>query len=229
MTSLTPAKTKLVVSFSLRMFFFLLIWLAVFFLPAGDFAYWQAWVVLAILFIPMAASFVYWLKNDPDLLERRMKTGETQAEQKPIMRAFSILFIFTFLLPGLDYRLAWSHVPTALSLIADGLVMLGFGICLRVIAENRYASRTVEVAQGQRVISSGLYAVVRHPMYMGVLLMCAALPLALGSYWALIPALLIVPILAARIKNEESVLLGELEGYGEYLQKTKYRLFPGGW
>ena len=209
--------------------FFSLIWLAVFFLPAGTFAFWEAWVVLAILFIPMALSFPYWLKNDPEVVERRSKTSEKESEQKLIVKILSLCFILTFLIPGFDKRFEWSIVPTPVVIVADILVMFGYGICFLVIRENRFASRTVEVEQEQSVISSGLYAIVRHPMYLGVLLMCISLPLALGSYWAMIPALLIIPVLVARIRNEESVLIRELKGYREYLQKTKYRLIPGIW
>ena len=219
----------MIISFYGRLLFFFLIWLAVFFLPAGTFAFWEAWVVLAILFIPMALGFTYWLKNDPELLERRSKTSEKEAEQKLIIKILSLCFILTFLIPGFDKRFGWSNVPVVVVIISDILVMFGYGICFRVIRENRFASRTVEVEQEQTVINSGLYAIVRHPMYLGVLLMCISLPLALGSYWALIPALFIIPVLVARIRNEESVLVRELKGYREYLQKTKYRLIPGIW
>jgi protein-S-isoprenylcysteine O-methyltransferase Ste14 len=201
----------------------------VFFLPAGTFAFWEAWVVLAILFIPMVLGFTYWLKNDPELLERRSKTSEKEAEQKLIIKILSLFFVLTFLIPGFDKRFGWSIVPVVVVVAADILVMLGYGICFLVIRENRFASRTVEVEQEQSVISSGLYANVRHPMYLGVLLMCISLPLALESYWAMIPALLIIPVLVARIRNEESVLVRELNGYQEYMQKTKYRLIPGIW
>jgi len=222
-------REKLIISFYGRLLFFFLIWLAVFFLPAGTFAFWEAWVVLAILFIPMALSFPYWLKNDPEVVERRSKTSEKESEQKLIVKILSLCFILTFLIPGFDKRFEWSIVPVVFVIVGDILVMLGYGICFLVIRENRFASRTIEVEQEQSVISSGLYAIVRHPMYLGVLLMCLSLPLALGSYWAMIPALLIIPVLVARIRNEESVLVRELKGYREYLQKTKYRLIPGIW
>jgi len=229
MNNNSVSRKKLIISFYGRLLFFFLIWGAVFFLPAGTFAFWEAWVVLAILFIPMALGFTYWLKRDPKLLERRSKTSEKEAAQKLIIKILSLCFILTFLIPGFDKRFEWSIVPVVVVIVADILVMLGYGICFLVIRENRFASRTVEVEQEQRVINSGLYAIVRHPMYLGVLLMCISLPLALGSYWAMIPALLIIPVLVARIRNEESVLVRELKGYREYLQKTKYRLIPGIW
>ena len=220
---------KLAFTFYARMLAFFFIWLAVYFLPAGTFAYWEAWVVLAILFIPMLFSFNFWLKKDPELLERRLKSGEKETEQQWIIKIFSVLFILTFLLPGFDRRFGWSAVPVVVVLAADVFVLLGYGLCFLTIYQNRYASRTVEVEQEQHITSSGLYAVVRHPMYLGVLVMCLALPLGLGSYWALIPALLVIPTLIARIFNEEAVLSRELPGYQEYMGKTRHRLIPGVW
>jgi protein-S-isoprenylcysteine O-methyltransferase Ste14 len=138
-------------------------------------------------------------------------------------------FILAFILPGLDRRFGWSDVPVPVVLAADLLVLLGYGIVVLAFRENQYASRTVQVEQGQKVIATGPYALVRHPMYLGAMLMYAASPLALGSYWALIPALVIVPILVVRIVNEEQVLERELPGYPEYRQATRYRLLPGIW
>jgi protein-S-isoprenylcysteine O-methyltransferase Ste14 len=225
----SDSRKNLIISFYKRLLFFSIVWMAVFFLPAGTFTFWEAWVVLAILILPMVLGFIYWLKADPELLKRRSKTGEKEKEQKLIIKIMSLCFILTFLIPGFDKRFGWSHVPVGVVIISDILLMFGYGICFRVIRENRFAFRTVEVEQGQTVINSGLYAIVRHPMYLGVLIMCLSLPLALGSYWAMIPALFIIPVLVARIRNEESVLGRELKGYGEYMQKTKYRIIPGVW
>ena len=202
---------------------------AVFFLPAGTFAYWEAWVYLAILFIPMLFVVIYLLKNDRELLARRMKVREREAEQKLIIKLSYIPFLLAFLLPGFDKRFGWSNVPVGVVVLADILVLLGYGIVFLVFRENRYASRIIEVEQEQTVISSGPYAIVRHPMYLGSLLLYILSPLALGSYWAMIPAILIIPIIVARIRNEESVLVRDLNGYQEYMQKTRYRLIPGIW
>jgi len=202
---------------------------AMFFLPAGTLAYWEAWGYLAILFIPMSFVLNYLLKNEPELLERRMRMREKEAEQKLIIKLSYLYFLLTFLLPGFDKRMGWSNVPAGVVIAADILVLTGYGIFLLVLRENRYASRIIEVEQEQKVISGGPYAIVRHPMYLGVSLMYILTPLALGSYWAMIPSILIIPILVLRIKNEESVLLRELKGYPEYMQKTKYRLLPGIW
>ena len=202
---------------------------ALFFLPAGTLAYWEAWVYLAILFIPMLFVLIYLLKNDPGLLARRMKMREREAEQELIIKLAYIPFLLTFVLPGFDKRFGWSNAPVGVVILADILVLLGYGIVFLVFRENRYASRIIEVEPGQTVISSGPYALVRHPMYLGSLLLYILSPLALGSYWAMLPAILIVPIIVARIRNEERVLVRNLTGYQAYMQKTRYRLIPGVW
>lgn len=199
------------------------------FLPAGTWNYWQAWVYLAVLFTPMLFALVYMLKVAPDLLERRMRAREKESVQKGIITVSLVYFLVVFMLPGLDQRFGWSDVPTAVIIAADLIVLLGYGIVLLVFRENRYASRVVEVEQEQSVISSGPYSIVRHPMYVGMLLMYISSPLALGSWWALLPALLMIPILMARIRNEEIVLVRDLPGYTAYMQQVKYRLLPGVW
>jgi len=198
-------------------------------LPAGKWDYWQGWLYLATLFIPMIIVFPYLLKHDPALLERRMHVREKEAAQRKIISLSYIYFLVIFILPGLDVRFGWSNVPPLISVLADALVFTGYLIFVWVLTVNSYLSRVVEVDKNQKVVSTGPYAIVRHPMYVGVSLMYMASPVALGSYWAFIPALLIVPLLAARIINEEQVLLRELPGYAEYLQKVKYRLLPGVW
>jgi protein-S-isoprenylcysteine O-methyltransferase Ste14 len=203
--------------------------LAMFFLPAGTFSYWEAWVYLAIIFIPMTLVLIYLLKNAPELLERRMKSGERETEQKLIVKLSVPLFLIAFLLPGFDKRFGWSDVPVGVVVMAEILVLLGYGMFFLVVRENRYASRVVEVEHEQKVISSGPYAIIRHPMYLGLLVMYIFSPLALGSYWAIIPALLIIPAIVARLLNEENVLARDLEGYKEYMQKTPKRLLPGIW
>lgn len=202
---------------------------ALFFLPAGTLAFWEAWVFLAVLFLPMLLAFNYLLKNDPELLERRMRMRERVMVQKWVI-ALSILYLVpTFLLPGFDRRYEWSQVPVMLVVLADILVLLGYGLFFLVLKENSYASRIIEVEQEQKVISSGPYAFIRHPMYLGVMIMYLMYPLALGSYWTVIPSLLIIPLLVIRVLNEEEVLARELKGYQEYMQKVKYRLIPGIW
>jgi protein-S-isoprenylcysteine O-methyltransferase Ste14 len=202
---------------------------AVFFIPAGTLAYWEAWVYLAVLLIPFAFAVLYLFKTSPALLERRMQTREREPAQRRLISLSLLWFILAFILPGLDRRFGWSDVPVPVVLAADLLVLLGYGIVILAFRENQYASRIVQVEQDQQVITTGPYALVRHPMYVGAMLMYGASPLALGSYWALIPALVIVPILVVRIANEEQVLERELPGYPEYRQATRYRLLPGIW
>lgn len=199
------------------------------FLPAGTFAYWEAWIYLAILLIPMSIVMIYFLKTAPEFLVRRMKLKEKESEQKIIVKLALIPFLLAFILPGIDKRFGWSNVPTSIIVVAEILVCIGYIFVVLVFKENRYASRIIEVEKGQKVIQSGPYRLVRHPMYMGTTLMYVASPLALGSYWAIIPATFIIPIFIARILNEERVLTKELEGYSEYKLKTKYRLIPGIW
>lgn len=199
------------------------------FLPAGTLRYWQGWMYMVTLFTPMLFVFGYLLKNDPELLERRMRTKEKEAQQNRIIKLGYPLFLAAFILPGFDIRYGWSNMPAMVSILADVLVFAGYVIFFFVLRENSYASRVIEVEKEQKVISTGPYALVRHPMYLGVLLMYGFSPLALGSWWALIPAASIVAVLVARIKNEEEVLLRELPGYAEYLQKTRFRMIPWLW
>jgi len=203
--------------------------LLILFLPAGTFAYWEAWVYLAILLIPMSIVMFYFLKKAPELLARRMKLKEKEVEQKLIIKLAFIPFLLAFILPGIDKRLGWSNVPITIIVVAEILVFIGYILFFLVLKENQFASRVIEVEKGQKVIQSGPYRLVRHPMYMGAILMYVASPLALGSYWAIIPAIFIIPFIIARILNEESVLTKELEGYSEYKLKTRYRLIPGIW
>ena len=198
-------------------------------LPAGTVAYWQAWTFQAVLLIPMILTMAYLLNRDPELLERRLRTGEKDPAQRRIVALAGALLVTMMLIPGFDRRFGWSHVPVAVVVLAHLLVLAGYGLFIRVLRENRSASRIVAVEAGQRVVATGPYAVVRHPMYAAIAVMGLATPLALGSWWACIPALLLVVVLAARIENEERLLANELTGYREYMQMTSHRLIPGVW
>mgnify|MGYP002863084816 CR=1 FL=1 len=200
-----------------------------FFLPAGTWAYWQAWVFLAVVLVPTFFLLIILLLKDPETLQRRMKHKESDAEQRKIINFSGIVLSLAFILPGFDRRWGWSHLPVWLVIAADVVCLAGYLVFMLVLRENRFASRVVEVEQGQRVISTGPCAIVRHPMYVGIMLLYLACPLALGSLWALIPALGVIPVLVLRIRSEEKILVKDLPGYSEYLQKVKYRLLPGIW
>lgn len=202
---------------------------AMFFIPAGTWNYWQAWIYMALLLIPMGLVLSYLLKNDPELLERRMRTKEKEKKQQSIILLSYPVFLAAFLLPGFDRRYGWSSVPFWLVLIAEFIVLAGYLIFFRVLKENRFLSRVVEVDRDQRVIDTGPYAVVRHPMYAGILPLYLFSPLALGSFWALVPGALLIPVIVARILDEEKVLARDLPGYADYRRRVKYRLIPGLW
>jgi protein-S-isoprenylcysteine O-methyltransferase Ste14 len=196
------------------------------FLPAGSLYYWQAWIYCAVLFIPVFFVVLYFFKYDPELLERRMRMWEKEEKQKTIQIVGIIIFFSGFIMCGLDYRYHWSNVPVYLVIAANAIIFSGYIFVFLVLRENSYASRIIEVEKGQKVITTGPYAIVRHPMYLGVLVMYLFTPLALGSYWAIIFFLPLLPLLVSRLLNEEKKLLRELPGYKEYCQKTKYRLIP---
>ncbi len=203
--------------------------LALLLLPAGTVAYWEAWAYVAVVFVPMTSVVIYLIRYDPELLERRMRTRETSAEQSRIVKIGAVCYVLAFVLPGFDRRFEWSRVSVAAVVAADVLVLLGYGLFILVLRKNTCASRVVEVEQGQRVVTTGPYAIVRHPMYLGILVMILSTPVALGSWWAVLSALPLVPILVARIRNEEQLLAHELSGYQEYVKATRYRLIPRLW
>jgi protein-S-isoprenylcysteine O-methyltransferase Ste14 len=190
---------------------------------AGTLHYWQGWAYWTILLIPMLISVSHFLRTDPELLERRMKYHEKEPEQKTIIRIGAIAFIVGFLAIAIDLRLhGLNRVPLSLVLVADAGVFIGYCLILWVFNENSYASRTIEVAEGQRVIATGPYAIIRHSMYLGTLIMYLFTPIALGSWWGVPVFTLYIPIIIYRILNEEKVLLRDLPGYYEYTQQRRY-------
>lgn len=197
--------------------------------PAGTLDYYEAWAYMGVLLVPIFFVVMYFLKKDPGFLERRMRMKEKEAKQGLIVGAASVVFLVGFLIPGFDKRFGWSDVPSELVVAADVLVFLGYAIVFLVFRENSYAGRTVQVDKGQKVISSGPYSIIRHPMYFGTLLMYLATPIALGSYIAAPVFFLLVPIIMLRILNEEEVLRRDLPGYREYCEKTRHRLIPHVW
>lgn len=209
-------------------FIFLLLGL-IFFLSAGTLKYYEAWAYLFTISVPMLIFGVSMFRHDPEFLERRMKTKERRKGQKLIQKVGALPFLLVYLLPGLDKRFGWSALPFSVALAGLAMVLAGYLMILHVFRTNSYASRVVEVEKGQKVITTGPYALVRHPMYVGVIFFYGVTPIALGSYWAMIPSLLIIPILVLRITDEEKELLENLEGYREYQLKVKYRLIPYVW
>ena len=207
----------------------LAVMLALLLLTAGTCGYWEAWLYILTFFLPAGYVVVYLLRNDPGLLERRLRGGERQAGQRLIIRLGTTCSALTYLLPGLDRRLGWSDVPVAAVVAGDAVFLASYGLFFLVLRANRYASRVIEVERGQQVVSTGPYAVVRHPMYAAVLGMFLSTPVALGSWWALLPAVPMAALLCMRIRGEEQVLVRELEGYAAYMRTVRYRLLPGVW
>ena len=213
------------------MFLMLVLGLALF-LSAGSLNFWQAWVYLAVFAACTILITLYLIKKDRELLAGRVQVGpiaETQRTQQIIQSLASLFFIGIFIVPGLDFRFGWSNVPPLMSLISDGFVAIGFYIVFLVFRENSYTRATIEVSAEQNVITSGPYAVVRHPMYAGAMLLLIFTPIALGS-WAGVPiSILLILIIVARLLDEERFLKANLSGYEEYCQKVRYRLLPLVW
>lgn len=202
------------------------------FIPAGTIHYWQAWVYLSIFMGASLLTTLYLMKKEPALLKRRMRggpTAEKQRTQKLIMLCTSIGFIALLVVPAFDHRFRWSTMPLYGVIVGDFLVAIGFYFIFLVYKENTFTSATIEIAEGQKVISTGPYAIVRHPMYASALLYLAGTPLALGSFWGLLALLAMMPFLIWRLYDEERFLAENLSGYTEYKKKVRYRLVPRIW
>ena len=202
------------------------------FVPAGTVDYWQGWVYLLIFFGASAITTLYLLKHDRALLERRMSggpTAEKRSTQKIIMTATSIGFIALLVVPGLDHRFDWSDVPAAVVAAGDALVAIGFWLIFIVYRENTFTSATIEVAENHRVVSTGPYSIVRHPMYASASLYLLGTPLALASYWGFVAIAVVIPFLVWRLFDEERFLVKNLPGYAEYRRRVQHRLIPFVW
>ena len=210
----------------------LVILLACMFIPAGTLNYWQAWVFAAVFEVSAQALGIYFLMHDRKLVERRMNMGP-MAERRPAQKLISALFMLGFIgsvmLPAFDHRFGWSLVAPVVSVIANAMIVLSFLLFFVVMKSNSYAASTIQVEEGQPVISTGPYAYVRHPMYSGALLLVAAMPLALGSWWSALIIVPFFPVLVWRILDEEMFLRKSLPGYDEYMQRVRYRLVPWMW
>ena len=199
------------------------------FLPAGSLRFWNGWLLMAVLFIPMLLVGLALFVKAPELLRRRLNAKEREREQKGVLAWSGLLFAGAFVIAGLGYRFGWFMLPRWACLIFAGVFLLGYALYAEVLRENEYLSRTVEVQAGQRVVESGLYGVVRHPMYLATLLLFLSMPLILGSVYAFALLLGYLPLIVARIRGEEALLERELKGYRAYTQKVRYRLIPGIW
>ena len=199
------------------------------FLPAGTFAFWQAWLLMGILFVPMFIAGLIMMKKSPVLLRKRLDAREEQSEQRAVIALSGLMFLAAFVVAGLNYRFGWIVLPDWVSYVSAVVFLLAYGLYGEVLRENVWLSRTVEVQENQKVIDTGLYGVVRHPMYMSTLLLFLAMPLVLGSVISLAIMLAYIPIIAKRIRNEEQVLESGLEGYTDYKKRVRYKVIPFVW
>ena len=202
---------------------------ALIFLPAGTFSYTQGWLLMGILFVPMFIAGFFMMAKNPELLRKRLNAREEQGEQKAVILLSGIMFLAAFILAGLNFRFGWIVLPSWVSWAAAGIFILAYALYAEVLRENAYLSRTIEVQEGQKVIDTGLYGVVRHPMYMTTLLLFLSMPLVLGSLISFFITLLYIPIIAKRIRNEEKVLEDGLEGYTDYKKRIRYKVIPFIW
>lgn len=202
---------------------------AMMFAPAGTFAFPGAWRLIALLFTPMLVIGIVFLIWNPDTLAKRLRSKEDRSRQKGVVALSGLLFIISFILAGLDFRWGWSQMPEWMIWTAGGVFLFSYGLYAEVMRENQWLSRTIEVMEDQKVVSTGLYGIVRHPMYTATIGMFLAMPLIMGSWWAFIVMIPYIPIIVIRIKDEEELLTQELEGYPEYKTRVRWKLFPGVW
>jgi protein-S-isoprenylcysteine O-methyltransferase Ste14 len=226
---MNAVNTKLFVQAVTRFLSGLLIVGLLLFLPAGTFAFWQAWLLIFILFVPMFIAGLILMKKSPDLLRKRLNAKEEQTEQKTVILLSGLMFLAAFIAAGLNIRFGWFALPGAVSFAAAIVFLFAYVLYAEVMRENAYLSRTVEVQENQKVIDTGLYGIVRHPMYMSTLLLVLAMPLVLGSVISFAIMLAYIPIISRRIRNEEQVLEEGLEGYREYKQRVRYKVIPFVW
>lgn len=220
---------KLIIQMCIRYLLGLLIVSLLLFLPAGSIYYWNAWIFMGVLFIPMLAIGIILLIKSPELLAKRLNTKEKEVEQKQVILLSLFMFAGGFIVAALDFRYSWSKLPDGIIITAAVIFLLSYALYAEVMRENAYLSRTVEVQENQKVIDTGLYGVVRHPMYMATTTLFLSIPLILGSVYAFLIFLIYPLLITKRIKNEETVLKEGLDGYIEYTKKVKYRLIPYIW
>ncbi len=199
------------------------------FVPAWSFRFWQAWLLIGILFVPMFIAGLVMLRKNPALLQKRLNAREEQGEQKAVILLSGIMFLGAFIVAGLNYRFRWIVLPSAVSWIAAAVFLAAYALYAEVLRENEYLSRTIEIQKDQKVIDTGLYGIVRHPMYMVTVFLFFSMPLILGSLLSFVIMLVYIPIIVKRIRNEEKILGEGLPGYAEYKTRVRYRLLPFIW
>ena len=199
------------------------------FLPAGSYAYWQGWLLMVILFVPMFIAGIVMLVKSPDLLSKRLNVKEKENDQKTVVALSGLLFMISFVTAGLNWRLNWWILPDWVVWTAAALFILSYILYAEVLRENEYLSRTIEVQEGQKVIDTGLYGIVRHPMYMATVIMFLSMQLVLGSPISFVIMLGYIPVIAKRISNEEDILTTGLDGYKEYKTRVRYKVIPFIW
>ena len=199
------------------------------FVPAGTLDYWQGWLFVGVLFVPMVVAGVVLMFRQPELLRKRLEAKEEEKEQKWVVALSGLMFIMVFVIAGLNHRFGWYMLPDWAVFVATAVFLAAYALYAEVMRENVWLSRTIEVQDNQQVVSTGLYGIVRHPMYAATLLLFLSMPLVLGSPWSFAIMLLYIPIIAFRIRNEEQVLERELKGYAEYKQRVRYKVIPFIW
>lgn len=199
------------------------------FLPAGTLSWWRGWLLMGILFAPMFAAGLVMMAKAPDLLRSRLDAREERSEQRSVIGLSALMFLAAFVLAGLGHRFGWPELPAWASWVGAAVFLVGYIIYAEVLRENAWLSRTIEVREGQKVVSTGLYGIVRHPMYSATLLLFLSMPVVLGSPFAFLVTLTYLPIIARRIRDEEALLAQELDGYSEYLDRVRWRLIPHIW
>ena len=199
------------------------------FLPAGSLHYWQGWLLMGILFVPMFVAGLILMVKNPELLRKRLNAKEEEKEQKSVVALSGVMFVAAFVVAGLNWRFQWLMLPNWAVWLAAALFLLGYILYAEVLRENTYLSRTIEVQEDQKVIDTGLYGIVRHPMYTATIILFLSMPLVLASPLSFLIMLLYIPLIAKRIRNEEAVLEQGLKGYSEYKQRVKYKVLPYIW
>ena len=199
------------------------------FVPAGTVAFWQAWLLIGILFVPMFIAGLVMMKRSPELLQKRLNVREEQREQRVVILLSGIMFLAAFVVAGLNHRFSWFILPAWVSYVAAVVFLLAYALYAEVLRENVYLSRTIEVQENQKVIDTGLYGIVRHPMYLCTVILFLAMPLVLGSPISFVIMMVYLPIIAGRIRNEEQVLENGLEGYSDYKRRVRYKVIPYVW